>query len=209
MVRITLQSGPNSTFRTGCRGFTLVELLVVTGIIVIVTSIVLVNNNRFGGVVQLENLTYDIALTIRQAQVYGISVQGCDPNVIEACAGVNSFRFGYGMHFDVNDPQHYELFADADEDGAYSVSENVPPSPYTIRSGYKLHRLCVPQGADADSCIPVSQVDVVFHRPEPDALINNNVAIESARIVLISPRGDIMSVVVENNGQISVRRKQQ
>ncbi|OGG50676.1 hypothetical protein A2763_03665 [Candidatus Kaiserbacteria bacterium RIFCSPHIGHO2_01_FULL_54_36] len=173
--------------------------MVVTGIIVIVTSVILANNSRFGGIVQLENLTYDVALTVRQAQVYGISVQRY---------GASNFSSGYGMHFDSNDPQHYELFADADEDG-YDVSENVPPSPYTIRSGYRIHKLCVPQGNDAVSCDPVSQVDIIFHRPEPDATIhiNGDSAInDSARIVLISPRGDIMSVVVENSGQISVRR---
>src|SRR3989338_5983291 len=158
MVRITLRHRHSSHLRA----FTLIELVVVTGIILVVTSVVLVNNNRFGGVVQLENLAYDVALSVRQAQVYGISVQRY---------GVDDFSSGNGMHFDINDPQHYEFFADVDKDGFFDSSENVAPSPYTIRSGFRISGLCAPEGADAATCVevtPVSQIDIVFKRPEAD-----------------------------------------
>ena len=182
------------------RGFTLIELLVVTAIIVVVSSVMLVNNNRFGGIVQLENLAYDIALTIRQAQIYGISVQRY---------GSSDYSSGYGMHFAVGDPTHYELFADVNKDGFFDVSENISPSPYTIRSGFKIDHLCVPEGANAADCTQVAEVDIVFKRPEADAYIrvNGTSTIQpSARIALISPRGDVMSVLVGANGQISVQR---
>lgn len=183
----------------------------MTGIIIVVTSVVLVNNNRFGGVVQLENLAYDVALSVRQAQVYGISVQRY---------GTDDFSSGYGMHFDINDPQHYEFFADVDRDGFFdSPGENVSPSPYTIRNGFVISGLCAPEGADAATCVgatPASQIDVVFKRPEADAWISAGgvgcvygagTCAESARIVLLSPRGDVMSVIVGANGQISVQRE--
>lgn len=166
----------------------------------VVSSVVLVNNNRFGGVVQLENLAYDVALSIRQAQVYGISVQRY---------GASDFTSGYGMHFASDDTVHYELFADADQDGFFTSDENVAPSPYTIRSGFKIAHLCAPEGADAATCSQVSKLDIVFIRPEPGAYIRKDgesTTMESARIVLVSPRGDIMSVTVGANGQISVRR---
>ena len=35
------------------RGFTLIELMVVTGILVVITSLILANNTRFGGAVLL------------------------------------------------------------------------------------------------------------------------------------------------------------
>ena len=166
----------------------------------VVSGVVLVNNNRFGGQVQLENLAYDVALSIRQAQVYGISVQRY---------GADNFSSGYGMHFTTDDNVHYELFADADEDGFFTTNENVPPSPYTIRSGFQISHLCAPEGADATSCTHVSKLDIIFIRPEPGAFIRKNgesTTMESARIVLSSPRGDIMSVTVGANGQISVLR---
>lgn len=200
MVSNTLRHKPIANPRD-FRGFTLIELLVVTAIIVVVSSIVLVNNNRFGGVIQLENLAYDVALSIRQAQVYGTSVQRY---------GAGDFSKGYGMHFSENDPQHYELFADVNADGFFTSDENVVPSPYTISSGFKVSALCVPEGTDAASCTRVSTLDIVFKRPETDAYIRKNgeAALNgSTRIVLMSPRGDVMSVLVGSNGQISVRRE--
>jgi len=191
------------------RGFTLIELLVVTAIIVIITGVILADNNRFGGVVQLQNLAYDVALSIREAQVYGISVAGLG-------ASGNPFGSGYGMHFDVSTPQQYELFTDTAGSGIYAPSESIPPSPYAIESGYKIEALCVTPSGGAENC-SAGKLDVVFKRPEPDAwisasvngsetsCINNNAACEScARIVLMSPRGDLISVVVGSNGQISV-----
>ncbi len=192
------------------RGFTLIELVVVTAIIIVVSSVVLVNNNRFGGVVQLENLAYDVALSVRQAQVFGVSVQRY---------GSGDFTSGYGMHFDINDPVHYEFFADVDKDGFFDSDENVAPSPYTIRSGFKVSGLCAPQGQDAATCVgatPAAQIDIAFKRPEADAWISAGgvgcaygagTCAESARIILLSPRGDVMSVVVGANGQISVQRE--
>ena len=194
-------------------GFTLIELVVVTGIILVVTSVVLVNNNRFGGVVQLENLAYDVALSVRQAQVFGVSVQRYG-------SGASSdFSSGYGMHFNINDPVHYEFFADLDKDGFFDPGENVPPSPYTIRSGFRIAGLCSPQGQDAATCVsatPVTQLDIAFKRPEADAWISAGgvgcvygagTCAASVRIVLLSPRGDVMSVLVGANGQISVQRE--
>ena len=53
------------TFRD--RGFTLIELIVVTGIIVVVSTLVLSSNARFGGAILLENLAYDVGLSVRKA----------------------------------------------------------------------------------------------------------------------------------------------
>ena len=190
------------------RGFSLIELMTVVGIITIVTSVVLANNSKYGGSVLLQNLAYDIALSIRQAQVYGISVRGF---------GVNNstFTVGYGMHFAVNDPTHYELFADLAGTGIYDAdfdpSENIPPSPYVIGRGYYIAKLCAPAGTDAVSCTSVAspqRLDIVFKRPEPDASIRasgNPSLKDSGRIVVASPRGDILSIVVDVTGQISVQ----
>ncbi|OGI25003.1 MAG: hypothetical protein A3E38_00015 [Candidatus Moranbacteria bacterium RIFCSPHIGHO2_12_FULL_54_9] len=200
------------------RGFTLIELIVVTAIIVVITGVVLVNNNRFGGVVQLENLTYDVALSIRQAQVYGISVQRF---------GASTFSAGYGAHFEMANPGTYWVFADAlTTNGVFDCAPNPTPDncervqTTEITRGYSVKGLCAPAGADATTCTRVLKLDVLFKRPEPDAWIsgrNNDsepsctpsqggTCYESGRIILASPRSDTMSVVVEANGQISVQR---
>src|SRR3989344_5480115 len=93
----------SSQLVAGERGFTLVELMVVTGIFVVITSLILANNTRFGGAVLLENLAYDIALSVRRAQVYGIAVRRF---------GEDDFSAGYGVNFTIGTPAVYILFAD-------------------------------------------------------------------------------------------------
>ena len=187
------------------RGFTLVELLVVMGIFVVITGLILADNNRFGGAILLENLAYDVALSVRQAQVYGISVRQFE---------TVSFQVSYGMYFTVG--SSYSLFGDKNGNGLWDGGEDVSPSPYDIGRGFGISKLCAPKGAD-EGCIDTrARLDIVFKRPEPDACISANGATsfntsgvcisttESARIVLTSPRGDTRSVIVEKSGQIAV-----
>jgi type II secretory pathway pseudopilin PulG len=198
----------NAVKANSTAGFTIMELVAVMGIIVVVSAVTLANNARFGGSVLLQNLAYDMALSIRQAQVYGIAVRNY---------GSGNFSALYGMHFDISDATHYELFADVSGSGIYDPSKNVPPSPYVIGRGYRIDGLCSPAGTDPATCTRVGQLDVVYKRPEPDARItagsgggqtciqNPSQCKESARIIVKSPRGDIMSVLVEATGQISVQ----
>ena len=186
------------------KGFTLIELLVVVAIIVMVSAAIFANTNKFGGQTLLQNLAYDIALSVREAQVYGISVQGSTGN----------FNTGYGMHFDTTHTTTYHLFDDIQVNGVYDatpVSEDVKPSPYTIGQGFYISGLCAP----AIPCTPVTSLDVIFIRPEPDAWINATCSVingvescsngtASASITVTSPRGGTMRVIIYANGQISV-----
>ncbi|QQG38225.1 MAG: type II secretion system protein [Candidatus Kaiserbacteria bacterium] len=185
-------------------GFTLIELIVVTAILTLISSLILVSNNRFGGRILLENLAYDVALSIREAQVFGISVRQF---------GAGNFGAGYGVQFtrveEGGEPSTtFVLFADAvSANGIYDQGEIVG-SPYLMERGFHVADLCARgSGAEAETC-GLSRLDMLFKRPEPDAYIriNGNLGSlqERGRIVLESPRGDRVSVVVEITGQISV-----
>lgn len=188
------------------RGFSLIELLVVTGVLILITGLMLANHTRFGGKILLENLAYDIALSVREAQVYGISVLRF---------GASTYSAGYGMHFAISTPASYTLFADAvQSDGVFTGGETV--RSYFIDRGYTIEKLCAPAGADIASCTAVSTLDILFKRPEPDAWISANGnsctvsagnCIESARVGLISPAGDRANFIVDINGQVSVNRQ--
>lgn len=181
------------------------ELLVVTGIIIILTGIVLSNNAKFGGMITLRNLAYDIALTIREAQTYGISVR-------KFGSGAGTFGSGYGIHLRSASPTSYILFADRDADGHYggcadpaAVTCELADS-YDISRGFYVADLCFTPGGGVETC-GQDKLDMVFRRPEPDAEIrvNDGAALnERARIVICSPRADKIYVLVEATGQISV-----
>jgi type II secretory pathway pseudopilin PulG len=194
------------------RAFTLIELIVITAIIGIITTVILANNNRFGGVVLLQNLTYDVALSIRQAQVYGIS------GISSTRYGSATFSTGYGVNFNLGSPTAYTSFADLSANGMYDCANPGGAgceliSAQSIGLGYHIQGLCATPAQGTETCDGISKVDVLFKRPEPDAWISINGSScvsqsascqESARIKLESPKGDSMSVIVAANGQISV-----
>ncbi|MBI5003946.1 prepilin-type N-terminal cleavage/methylation domain-containing protein [Candidatus Kaiserbacteria bacterium] len=186
------------------RGFTLIELLVVTGIIIIVSAAILADSGRLGGQFILDNFAYDMALTLREAQQYGISVQNFGGN----------FNVAYGVHFDSSNNVNYVLFADAlTPNGLYDTGEIV--QSYTITRGFRITAICAtPYGNSSVENCGLTSLDILFKRPEPDALIsmNGNSCVlaasncqASARVVLTAPRGNTKSVIIPASGQMSVQ----
>jgi len=184
--------------------------MVVTGIFMILSSVVLATNARFGNLIILQNLANDMALSVRQAQVYGIAVRRYQ--------GTN-FDVSYGMHFTLpaaDTASIYELFADVNRNGIYDTGDSIIEST-TLKGGYSITALCARAvGSSVEDCT-VEQLDVVFRRPEPDACIsvggsttfNSNFACVStydkASIRVDSNRGQTATVVVEMSGQISAK----
>lgn len=192
------------------QGFTLIELLVTAAILVLITSMVLLDYNRFGGSVTLENFAYDVALTVRQAQVYGIAVQRF---------GANTFQ-GYGVHFALSSPTTYIIYADTEGTGLYDPSANPSEIAETdsITQNYAITGLCAITYLGG-VCTPMQTIDVFFKRPEPSSYISvspdgsplvsciqNITACQSeAKITLMSPKGDTRTIVVDSTGQIFVQ----
>ena len=88
--------------RKPLRGFTLIEMLVVLAIIVVISAIVFTGENNFNRSFFITNTVYDVALTLRQAQTYGLSSQayGATQNA------------GYGIYISNESPSTYVMFAD-------------------------------------------------------------------------------------------------
>ncbi len=195
-------------------GFTLIEMLVVVGVIVVVTSVVLANNSRFGGTVLLQNLAYDIALSSRETQIYGVSVTRFQ----------TSFTASFGIHFDVSTPASskvYTVFADAAATGADNghydcvapgTSDCEIVQATNITRGYYISEVCI-TGSGAEDCTN-KVLDVIYKHPEPDAYIyacpttstcgSPGTQYQRARVVVASPRGDTMNICIDLNGQISI-----
>ncbi|PCI30692.1 hypothetical protein COB52_01260 [Candidatus Kaiserbacteria bacterium] len=182
------------------RGFTLIELIVVMGIMMIITSILLVNYNKFGGQVLLRNLAYEVALSVREAQVFGISSR----------AFQGGFSTGHGVYFDLGSSTNsFSLYSDADGNSFFNSASTEWVKTSTLGRGYSIDRICVSSGG-SESC-NIIELDILFKRPEPDAIIRASTggsftSYSSARIVLVSPQEKKRSVLIESAGQISVQR---
>jgi prepilin-type N-terminal cleavage/methylation domain-containing protein len=203
-------------------GFTLVELLVTITIFTITTGIIMFSQGKFDNSVLLSNLAYDIAITIRQAQTYGV-------NVKEFGSGTGKF-VGYGVYFDLTDQgsnKQFDLFADTmgytngvpgdyKFNGDFSCPANDPEcvNKYVIKRGNFIYSVCA--GADETSCdataSTISRLVIDYKRPVPDAKIFTEAddgslsPYDYAKIVVSSPDGSSKrSIVVTSTGQIYVK----
>ena len=198
------------------RGFTLVELLVTISIFVILTGIVLFNNSKFNSTILLTNLAYDTALTVRQAQNYGINIK--------------EFSLGqfkpYGVHFNMSSPTSFILFADLTYTNDASPGTgifiglvgNCNPSAgcvsrYSIKRGNYIKALCKEQlASDIFTCTPgysLNTLNIVFKRPNPDAIMKqaqSDTAFSVVTVVLGGADGSSRKVVVRDNGLIEIAK---
>jgi hypothetical protein len=178
------------------------------------TTLVIAKYGNFNNGVLLTNAAYDVALAVRTAQTYGLSVRNADVTS-------GQFKSGYGVHFsdyqgswndDLNENQVIVFFADippsegGGTEGVYD-SEDPVVSTYVLKQGIVVRGFCF--DADEETCSPEGDtLDVVFKRPNPDAVIthDSDVASDSyVEIVLGSTDGSVRSVIVRSNGQIAVK----
>lgn len=179
-------------FLKNTRGFTIIELMVTVGIFAIITSILLVRNSKFDDETLLQAASYEVALSVRQAQNYGINVQGQG----------GSFDKPYGIYFETG-TMSYMLFSDTDDDGYYSEGEEL--DTFTLGRGFAVSRVCSLSG---NNCDDISAVSVVFRRPEPEAVMTEEGgspgAVSAVAVKIESPRGGSRYIVVRQTGQIAV-----
>ncbi len=190
-------------------GFTLVELLVTIVIFVLLTSVVLFSQTNFDNTILLNNLAYDIALTIRQAQSYGVGARE---------SSVASFP-SYGVYFDKSATLNkgFILYADTTvpPQKVFTGSVSCPTTDpecvqkYSITRGSYISSVCVGNGAACDlSKVPTS-ISIYFQTPNPDAAIyinpDANTPYDYAEIHIRSASGAEKIVVVTGVGQIYVK----
>lgn len=203
------------------RGMTLVELLVVISIFTVISSIVMFDYTGFRSTTSTQNLTNDIALSIRKVQSSAIGVRA-----------VNSlFSYGYGIHFTTNtnitnkisgSDKSFVLFADVLNNRKYDYDTSGKCGSPT--SSDECEEIITIKGVERISAIYVNDtitsggiLDIVFKRPDPDAKFCYRKTISDSCEKNISSVGveitnsqDPKSIItrkitVWNTGQISVK----
>lgn len=189
------------------KGFTLTELMVVVSIAVAMSVVVLFNYRGFEDKISLNTAKEAILVTLREAQVYGLSV-------MESGSGSGQFNYAYGVYFSLDDPTHYYLFVDKNANKIYDVGSGCGNSnsecirQETLQNGVTLSAFC-----DNTTCPPNSSIrnlSISFLRPRPDAEMDftdgaGNVWGTSqalTKIVLVSQQNQNKTLVIESPGQI-------
>lgn len=189
---------PSLTF---LRAFSLIELLVAVSIFLVISTVILANHSRFNSSVLLGSLAYDVALSIREAQVFGLSVRQFG----------SGFQVGYGVHF--TNSNTYVFFVDVNANKKYDEATDSIVRTYTLSRGHTFQRFCGTNSIGiekcSDSASPITHLDIVFLRPDPDAVISSSEpgVYSSGRVIVTSPSGDTRTVQIASTGQISVQNE--
>ncbi|MFA5841745.1 MAG: type II secretion system protein, partial [Candidatus Paceibacterota bacterium] len=157
------------------QGFTLIEMIVVMGIFALLSSTLFINYSQFSVNASLSNLTHQLALIVRQAQVYGISVS-------QASSGSQQFK-GYGVYFStatVADQKTSILFNDWNPvNNKYDpIVGGLGPcngdvndecqERISIQSGDMVEKI-IANGKTASPGTELNDISIVFTRPNPEA----------------------------------------
>ena len=183
-------------------GFTLIELMVVLAIIVVVTGIALTSQSSFNRTLILVNTAYDLGLTFRSAETYGIGTRAVG-------SGANA---GYGLHFQQGFPNSFIFFSDTSPSAANALNAchymSDPTRPdarpgdcvyqsselittYTLNNSIHIVDFCALAGSGW-TCTGngLNSLDIVFARPNPDPFIRLNGAYNqsaSAACITLAP----------------------
>ena len=183
------------------RGFTMVEVLVTLSIFTVISGVVLARYKDFSGGIILSNLAYEVAITIRQAQVYGLSVKN-------TLTPTSNFNLPYGIHLPGPVSNSFVFFADVDGDGYDSGESGESIEILTTKQGNTIQSFCAtPSSSNTPNC-DITYLDITFLRPEPDAKFKTNLGTDyKEAIITVSSPGTLRSktIRVKSTGQISVQ----
>lgn len=196
-------------------GFTIIELMICVFIFAMMTTLLLAKYGSFNTNVLLTNLAYDVALTIRNAQSYGLNVKS-SPNE------ENKFNYPYGVHIELG--TEFIFFVDTNINGRYDAGLGEKITSTTIKRGMSIGRIC-PGSSACGSLetvyVGADSMDITYKRPNPEAIITSTIggvptvstSVSSSFTLKNSSsngfpdRLNTIDIVVNKNGAISIKKK--
>jgi len=202
------------------KGFTLIEMMICIAIVGIISTVVMFSYSAFSDSLALSSAGQEIAVEVRQAQVYGLSVK---ENTV---GGSGQFNNGYGVHISLDDPTNYYIFVDLANpipNNKYDGNSTCAPGgecveKMSLRSGVSITAICGAAFGNTVSCplsASIRAMDIIFVRPNPDAQIRFLISggsfyqsggtFQTGQIILTSAGGKTMKLTIQNTGQISLQ----
>ena len=192
-------------------------MMVALAIMGVLTSIALTGGSAFNRSLLLANATYDVALSIRQAQVYGISSR--------TFGGITNA--GYGVDFESANPNAYYFFADLypsasggtledkPGNGRYEAARGELVATYALNGQFSVIRFCGTLSSGTQNCSDsgsnaLASLAIVFLRPNTEAIITGihaggtGVSYVSARITVGTSSGETRCININQTGQVAV-----
>jgi hypothetical protein len=184
---------------------------------VIVMSIVFTNQNAFNKTYTLTNTAYDLALTLRGTETFGLGSRAVGTTV----------NAGYGLHFVSGTQNSIIFFADTSPaascstpdcksgDYVYTSGSDAVVQTYTLGNSITIKDFCTYNGnwtctyAHNGYSAGDTSMDIVFARPNPNPFISVNGVYSSsfpvtmACITLSSTEGTMRYVSVSSSGEIT------
>jgi len=177
------------------RGFSLIELMVAVGILVLINTMIFAKYPEFSQRMALKRTSEEIALIARQAQAYSLGIK-------KSASGSDDF-FGFGIYFDKNNPKSLILFTDSDSDKTYDKNSGELFQEFKIDTGDYISNLQTCNSSNV--CSPAITLDIVYPRASSIATINKNSGASYAQVTIKSPQGDKKKdIKIWISGQITV-----
>ena len=132
------------------KSFTLVELLVTTGIILLLSAIIFPNYRAGEEAFSLQRSAHKVSQDLRRTEELALSAKAYP-------GAPSTFKGGYGINFQINSSS-YTLFADLDNDKVFDSGEELETS--ILEEKVKI------------TSLSSSPLNVVFLSPDPQVFIS-------------------------------------
>jgi type II secretory pathway pseudopilin PulG len=167
--------------------FTLVEVLVVLGVVSLLTLLVLPQYRKGESSLALQRATHQLAQDIRRTQEMAASA-----------TEINGVPPRYGIELDLGNPDQYFLFADINDNGTHQPSDEVIET-INLERRVNLHQILV-----GDPPSSKTDVSITFSPPDPTTEIRDPGGPFSVVSIQLTGEGQIKSIKVNEAGLIYV-----
>lgn len=195
------------------KGFTLIEMVIMVGIVALIAALALANFPSFRGRLALDRESGKLSLALRKAQQYSSGVKRFNTDITDpgACGALDKAQYpAYSVTISTAAPKEYDIYADPDCDRISGTFAGDLIESFIMEGGVSIKQICINIDAGG-GCTEASSLDVWYIRPSPSLQLTidgvPSPTIQSAKIVLGVEDGSRKSVIVRKTGQVSVQNE--